>query len=75
MQAWGGFVFKRYRLNDRGLEAHERIYNAYNYLWNIIDDKIPEGKERKMMVIKLEESLFYATRSLCQNKEFLKDEK
>lgn len=63
--------FKVHRLNDAGLAQAEKIACAFDRLLADLDF-IPQGRERALVVTKLQEANFFAKRAVAldpQNQE------
>ena len=61
--------FKVHRLNDEGFKKAERIAYHFDQLLMLLDTLIPAGRERSIVVTKLQEAAFFAKRALAERPE------
>ena len=58
--------FEIYNLNDNWRLKAGEITNGFSQLLDLIDSIVPAGRERALVVTKLQEACFWAKRSLAQ---------
>lgn len=59
--------FKYHKPNNNTLDMHKDIrYNFLN-LAKVLNDMLPEGREKSLAITKLEEGLFWSNASIARN--------
>ncbi len=66
--------FKVHRLNARGFAKAEIIARIFEDTLADIDDNIPQGRERQIVVTKLQEAAFFAKRSISNDPAYQEQE-
>lgn len=54
--------FKYHQLNDAGLEVCSKIREGFTSLLNLVEATVPAGRERSLVVTKLQEACNWAVR-------------
>lgn len=54
--------FKYHQLNDAGVEACNKIREGFTSLLGLVEATIPAGRERSLVVTKLQEACSWAVR-------------
>lgn len=57
--------FRVHKLNEHGLEAADRLADAFSTLLTEVDKLVPAGRERSLVVTKLQEASFWAKRGVA----------
>jgi hypothetical protein len=57
--------FKVIRLNDQGAQRTEAIAGAFSAVLTAIETVVPPGRERALVVTKLQEAAFFAKRGVA----------
>jgi hypothetical protein len=57
-------MFDTYKLNDQGFEAVSIFKNEIADTLKKIDSIIPEGREKSVFKMKLEEAVFFGTKAI-----------
>lgn len=57
--------FTVHRLNENGLLACEELAKEFSNLLAVVEGHIPAGRERSLVVTKLQEACFFAKRALA----------
>jgi len=66
-------LFQVHMLNEVGLAKASGLANAFDQLWQYIEDNVPEGRERSLVATKLQEASFFAKRGIAMLKENQKE--
>lgn len=60
--------FKVHRLNEAGLDAARGVAAVFEVLLSSLDELgVPHGRERAIVVTKLQEACFFAKRAIADN--------
>lgn len=57
--------FKVHRLNEQGLQRATEIARAFDACLAALDKVLPQGRERALVVTKLQEANFWAKRGIA----------
>lgn len=57
--------FKVHRLNDQGMQRATEIARAFDACLTALDKVLPQGRERALVITKLQESNFWAKRGIA----------
>lgn len=64
--------FQVHMLNDRGVELANAIAEVFSSALDTLDKIVPPGRERSLVVTKLQEAAFWAKRGVAVNPELQK---
>lgn len=64
--------FQVHMLNERGVEVASAIAEVFSATLDTIDKLVPPGRERSLVVTKLQEAAFWAKRGVAVNPELQK---
>lgn len=59
--------FAVHRLNPPGFLKAEQLAAAFSKLLNEIDELVPDGREKSLVITKLQEACFFAKRGIAVN--------
>ena len=62
--------FKVHRLNEEGLAKADYLAEEFETLLAKVEKLVPSGRERAIVVTKLQEACFYAKRGLAMQKAY-----
>lgn len=62
--------FKVHRLNEEGLKKADELASEFASLLDTVEHMIPAGRERAIVVTKLQEACFFAKRGLALRPEY-----
>lgn len=65
--------FQVHMLNDEGIRTAKILGEAFSDLLDKIDQHIPPGRERSLVVTKLQEASFFAKRAVAVDPKNQKD--
>ena len=57
--------FQVHRLNERGMKIATSIAEAFSQLLDAVDAQVPSGRDRSLVVTKLQEACFFAKRAIA----------
>lgn len=57
--------FQVHRLNEVGLQKAEMLGEAFSILLETVDALVPQGRERSLVVTKLQEASYWAKRAIA----------
>lgn len=61
----GNMITTNYSLDDKQKERLKVIKNGYEDLINLIDNSLLNGREKSLVITKLQEALMWTTRSIA----------
>lgn len=64
-----GDEFKVHRLNEDGLRKAEALADAFSQCLETVEKLVPPGRERSLVVTKMQEACFFAKRGIAVNPE------
>jgi BioD-like phosphotransacetylase family protein len=59
--------FNYHRPNAETAEKHQRIRSSVLFLANGLNDALPEGREKSLVITHLEEAMFWANAALARS--------